>query len=58
MYKIFYLLGAAICLGGIYMFNSYVIHLDDLYPKVGVFVASYGGLFATIYHYYLTYLKK
>lgn len=57
-YKSLYFIGAGICTGGIYIFHTYTIHLGEWYPIVGNFVAAYGGLIATVYHYYLTYLKK
>ena len=53
-----YFLGSILCLGGIYMFHTYTIHLDEWYPIFGNFVSAYGGLIGLVYHYYITYIKK
>jgi hypothetical protein len=58
IFKSMYFIGAAICIAGIYIFHTYTINLGEWYPIVGNFVSAYGGLVATIWHYYITYLKK
>jgi len=58
IFKSIYFIGAAICIAGIYIFHTYTINLGEWYPIVGNFVAAYGGLVGTIWHYYITYLKK